>query len=177
MGATLTSRLRITADNECDVFVNGANVGSTNNWGVAVTLDVSLFVHPARRNVIAIEARNTSSQDGNDRGIIGELTVAVDGSTEALVVTDGDWRTSKTLEAGWMDPSFDDSAWAVATVVASNGDGPWGSVLTQTTAKWIWSDVIPTSTASKPNLETAWARRAFYFSFDGATLAGEPGCP
>jgi len=58
--ATLTSHLRITADNECDVYVNGTMVGSTNNWGVAVTIDVSLYVHPGRKNVIAVHCHQTT---------------------------------------------------------------------------------------------------------------------
>jgi len=181
--ATLTSHLRITADNECDVYVNGTMVGSTSNWGVAVTIDVSLFVHPGRKNVIAVRGTNTSSQDGNDRGIIGQLTVDADGGVAPLVVTDKDWRTSATVpdvDAGgpdWTALDYNDAAWSVATEVASNGDPPWGAVFGTSAAKWIWSAPIPPSTSAKPNLETTYARRTFYFSLDGASIASTPACP
>jgi hypothetical protein len=180
---TLTSHLRITADNECDVYVNGSKVGSTNNWGVAVTIDVSLFVHPGRRNVIAVRGTNTSSQTGNDRGIIGQLTVDVDGGVAPLVVTNNAWRTSATIPdvdaggADWTAVDFDDSAWAAATEVASNGDPPWGAVFGTSAAKWIWSAPIPTDTSAKPNLETTYARRTFYFSLDGSAITTTPACP
>jgi len=181
--ATLTSHLRITADNECDVYVNGTMVGSTSNWGVAVTIDVSLFVHPGRKNVIAVRGTNTSSQDGNDRGIIGQLTVDADGGVAPLVVTDKDWRTSATVPdvdaggADWTALDYNDAAWSVATEVASNGDPPWGAVFGTSAAKWIWSAPIPPSTSAKPNLETTYARRTFYFSLDGASIASTPACP
>jgi len=180
---TLTSHLRITADNECDVYVNGSKVGTTNNWGAAVTIDVSLFVHPGRRNVIAVRGTNTSSQEGNDRGIIGQLTVDADGGTAPLVVTNNAWRTSPTapdVDAGgadWTAVDFDDSAWSAATEVASNGDPPWGAVFGTSAAKWIWSAPIPASTSAKPNLETTYARRTFYFSLDGSAITPTPACP
>ena len=141
-----------------------------------MTIDVSLFVYPAIKNVIAIRGTNTSSQNGNDRGIIGELTIDVEGSVEALVVTDASWRTSPSEETGWTGVEFDDSSWDQATEIANHGDSPWGALLTTTTAKWIWSAPVPASTADKPDLETAYARKAFYFGTDG-TLDSEPGCP
>jgi len=181
--ATRTSHLKITADNECDVYVNGTKVGSTDNWSAAVTIDVSLFTYPGRKNVIAVRGTNTSSQDGNDRGIIGELTVDLNGGPASLVVTNSDWRTSATVPdvdaggADWTALDFDDSAWSAATEVASNGDPPWGAVFGTSTAKWIWSAPIPASTSAKPDVETTYARRTFYFSLDGGTIAPTPACP
>jgi len=182
--ATLTSHLKITADNECEVFVNGTSVGTTNNWGVAVTIDVTLFVHPARKNVIAVRGTNTSSQGGNDRGIIGELTVTADGGVAPIVATNASWRTSATVPdvdaggADWTALDYDDSAWKAATEIASNGDPPWGAVFgSGSAAKWIWSAPVPADTAAKPNLETTYARRTFYFSLDGSTIASTPACP
>jgi hypothetical protein len=175
---TLTSHLKITADNECEVFVNGTRVGMTTNWGAAVTIDVSLYVHPGRKNVIAVRGTNTSSQGGNDRGIIGELTVDADGGVAPLVVTNSSWRSAKTVpdvDAGgsdWTGLDFDDSGWSAATEIASNGDGPWGAVFGTSAAKWIWSAAVPVSTSDKP-----YARRTFYFSLDGTTIGGTPACP
>ncbi len=173
---TLAARLRVTADNECDVYLNGVLVGSTTNWQSAVTFDVEVFVHPGRANVIAISGTNTSSQDGNDRGIIGELTVTEGSDVLALVVTDASWRVSTTEETGWEDVEFDDSGWIAATELAPNGSAPWGDVMSSTTAMWIWSAPIPNSTSDKPNLETAWVRRVFYFTADGIPTT-DPGCP
>ncbi len=175
--ATRMVHLRITTDNECEVFVNGDSVGTTTSWPSPVTIDVSLFVHPGLRNVITVRGTNVSSQAGNDRGILGELAAISDGVAMPVVVTDGAWRTSKVEEGGWTDSNFDDGAWAPATVVASHGDPPWGALLGTSTAKWIWSAPVPDAVADKPNQETAFARRAFYFTTDGAGITSTPGCP
>jgi hypothetical protein len=175
--AQLTSHVRITADNECEVFVNGVSVGTTTNWGSPVTIDVSLFVYPGRENVIAVRATNTSSQSGNDRGILGELTVDGDAAPAVLVDTDHTWRVASTEQTGWTSLGFDDSAWTAAAEIAANGDPPWGSVFGASAAKWIWSAPIPVNVADKPNVETTYARRTFYFGVDGKTLADTPSCP
>jgi len=177
LDATLTAHLQITADNECEVFVNSVSAGTTANWGSPVTLDVSLFIHPGRRNVVAIRGTNTSSQGGNDRGIIGALKVGTSGNETELLVTDGAWRSSTTEITGWTDLGFDDSAWPFATVIADNGAPPWGTLLATPSAKWLWTAPIPVSTADKPNLETAYVRREFYFGFNGTDLSTTPGCP
>lgn len=175
--ATRTVHLRITADNECDVFVNGAIAGSTTSWPSPVTLDVSLFLHPGRVNVIAVVARNTSSQGGVDRGIIGELDDLADAGSKVVILTDDTWKTSKVEVSGWPSLLFDDSAWADATVVGAHGDSPWGALLGTSDAKWLWSAPVPSSTSDKPNAETAYFRKTFYFGTDGSTIASAPGCP
>lgn len=175
--ATFTARVRITCDNEAEVFVNGASVGTTTSWGSPVTLDLSLFLHPSRKNVIAVRGTNTSSQGGNDRGIIGEVTATVGTTVIPLVVTDGAWRTSKDEIAGWSALDFDDSAWKQATEVADHGAAPWGALFGTSSAKWIWSAAVPASTSDKPNLETAYVRRTFYFSLDGTATSSSPSCP
>jgi hypothetical protein len=169
--------LRITADNECEVFVNGTSVGMTTSWSSPVTIDVSLFVHPGKRNVIAVRGTNTSSQGGNDRGILGHLIELGDGGNPSLLVTDDQWKMSRTEETGWTALDFDDSAWPAATVVGNHGDPPWGALLGASPAKWIWSAPIPVDTADKPNLETAYVRRVFYFGTDGTSIASTPACP
>jgi hypothetical protein len=175
--ATRTVHLRITADNECSVFVNGTDVGMTTSWPSPVTIDVSLFIYPGKVNVIGVMANNTSSQDGADRGIIGELDDLSDGGSTPVIVTDGAWRSSKTEQSGWPALLFDDSSWAQATVVGNHGDAPWGALLGTSNAKWIWSAPIPVATADKPNLETAFFRRKFYFGTDGMTISNTPSCP
>jgi hypothetical protein len=175
--ATFTAHLQITADNECEVFVNGTSVGTTNNWGVAVTIDVTLFLHPGRKNAIAVRGTNTSSQAGNDRGIIGHITIDSDAGRMPLVYTDSSWRVAGTEQTGWTAVDFNDSVWTAAVEIASNGDPPWGTTLSTNSAKWIWSALVPASTNDKPNLETAYARRVFYVAPGGTTVTSGPGCP
>lgn len=173
---TVTSHLKFTTDNECEVFVNGVSVGKSTNWGSAVTVDVSLFLHPGRKNVVAIIGTNTSSQAGNDRGIVGQLTVDAGAGTSSLLVTDAAWRVSATSVTGWTDLAFDDSTWIAATEIAAMGDGPWGNIMPNSGAKWIWSAAVPADTANKPNVESTYARREFYLSLDGLGTTSTPSC-
>lgn len=175
--ATRKVHLRITADNECDVFVNGSDVGSTSNWQSPVTLDVSLYLYPGRINVIAVFGRNTSSQAGNDRGVIGELDDVTDGGAKVVLVTDKTWRSSTIEKSGWPATLYDDSGWDQATEIANHGDPPWGALLGTSTAKWLWTAPVPAATADKPDAENAFLRKAFYFGTDGTTLTDKPGCP
>ena len=157
----------------------------TTNWGSAVTIDVSLVCLPGRKNVIAVRGTNTSSQGGNDRGIIGQLSVDSDGGVAPLVVTDASWRTvhvrcltSTPARANWTAPRLRrHRRGRRVSVVLSNGDAPWGGGFGASAAKWIWSAPIPSSTTDKPNLETTYARRTFYFSLDGTTIGATPACP
>jgi hypothetical protein len=79
--------------------------------------------------------------------------------------------------ADWTALDYDDGAWNAATEIAANGDSPWGPVLGSSGAKWIWSAPVPADTASKPNVETTYARRTFYFSLDGSAIVSTPACP
>jgi hypothetical protein len=117
-----------------------------------------------------------SSQGGADRGIIGTLEDLSDGGSKVVIVTDASWRSAKTAPAGWRELGFDDSAWDMATVVGNHGDAPWGALLGSSAAKWLWTAPIPDSTADKPNAETGYFRKRFYFSIDGEVSA-TPGCP
>jgi hypothetical protein len=176
--ATFTAHLRITTDDECEVFVNGTSVGLTTSWTSPVTFDVGLFLHPSRENVVAIRGTNRFEQNDRDRGIVGELTYEVDSVATALVVTDAAWKVSAAAEeAGWTDLAFDDSAWVAATEIAAHGEPPWGNILTTTSAKWIWSAPVPVDVADKPDVETAFARRTFYFGLDGTTIGDSASCP
>jgi hypothetical protein len=53
----------------------------------------------------------------------------------------------------------------------------WGGGFGTSAAKWIWSAPIPANTTDKPNLETAYVRRTFYFSLDGGSISSTPVCP
>jgi hypothetical protein len=140
-----------------------------------VTIDVSLFVHPGRKNVVAVAGRNTSSQDGNDRGIVGELTTTLGKSVTSLIVTNDEWRVSQGPSEAWTSLQYDDSSWPFATEIATVGDSPWGQVIANTDVKWIWFGPVPVSAADKPNLEATYARRTFFLDFSGSP-SSEPLC-
>jgi hypothetical protein len=170
-------RLRVTTDDEGEVFVNGMSVGTITFWRAPLDVDVSRLVSKGGKNVLAIRGANASNQDGNDRGIIAELVVSPDASPAPLLVTDSAWRVATTEQADWTSVAYDDSSWSQATEIANQGDMPWGPVLTITSSKWIWSATVPAAASDKPAVETTYARRTFNLSLDGKALDDKPACP
>lgn len=175
--ATVQATLRLTADNERKVYVNGFLLDDApHSWGDARSYDVTLFLHPKKLNVIAVEGINTSSQGGHDRGILAVLSSSSDAGTTFSLVSDASWKISPTLVADWFALTTPDASWAAAFEQAPNGASPWGTVSgIPTTAKWIWTYDSSTAT-TKPDNEHVYARRSFYFGIDGALSATPSTC-
>jgi len=177
VAATAPATLRITADNERKVYVNGALIDDApHGWGDARSYNVTLFRHPKKLNVIAVEGINTSSQGGYDRGILAVLTSATDAGTSFSLVSDSSWKISPTLVTDWLAPTTSDAAWAAAFEQAPNGSSPWGAISDiPTSAKWLWT--YDSSTAvTKADNEHVYARRSFYFAIDGSLSATPATC-
>jgi alpha-L-rhamnosidase len=121
--APARATLVITGDDTADVWVNGEQVATSprgyESWKNAAVVDLTGRLR-AGANVVAVRAENTTESPA---GVVAKLAVH-DGQT---VVTDGAWRASRTGQAGWEQPGFDDSDWPAALAVASYGTGPWGS--------------------------------------------------
>jgi hypothetical protein len=175
--ATVQATLRLTADNERKVYVNGVLLDDAPyGWGDARSYDVTLFLHPKKLNVIAIEGINTSSQGGYDRGILAVLSSSSDAGTTFSLVSDANWKISSTLVEGWFALTASDATWAAALEQAPNGSAPWGAISDiPTSAKWIWSYDSSTS-STKTDDEHVYARRSFYFGLDGAPSTAPSTC-
>lgn len=172
--ATIAAVLRVTSDDSTVVHLNGVLLDATPYvWSSPQTYPVTLFVHPDRANVLAIEGVNTHPPiDGPDRGTLIDLSVGA-----AHLVSDGAWRASTTMASGWSDPTFADGAWGAAVEEGPHGMPPWGAVLGTSAARWIWSYDSDLPAGDKTTLERVYFRRTFYVAEDG-TLSDLPaGCP
>lgn len=180
---TLTATLAITADDYTSVYVNGTNVYDLNElWSAPRQLTVTLYRHPARANVIAVETENAFAINGFDRGLVADLryTIAPD-STVHTLVTDVTWKVSPTMATGWSEVAHDDSAWPAATVLGTIGMAPWFDVFSSlapgSAASWLWLYDSNVPTSDKPNAEFMYARRTFYIGLDGAPSNSQVACP
>jgi putative heme-binding domain-containing protein len=117
--------LELTADNAYTVWVNGVKVGEGSEWKRVDRYDVKK--HMVRgENVIAVEARN----EGSAAGLIVKLTYVPKGTTVKTLVSDGDWKASKSAAAGWQKVAFDDAKWQAAKVLGQYGKvGPWKDIV------------------------------------------------
>jgi alpha-L-rhamnosidase len=122
--------LLATADNYFTLFVNGRRVGGTEarpgigmGWQDVHRFDLTPLL-TAGRNVIALEAKNA----GGPAGAIALLQLRW-GRRHQEMVSDAQWRGREDPPAGWEQPSFQDSTWDPATVLAELGGGPWAGGL------------------------------------------------
>ncbi len=111
------------SDNEYTLYVNGNEIGSGNNFGVAQAYAVS-GLNPTE-NVFAVDATNT----GGPASLIAIILIAYDDGTTETFITDSTWKAFTSIPAGFEVPDFDDSAWQSATDLGPYGTLPWGNVV------------------------------------------------
>ncbi|PJI76020.1 hypothetical protein B0G85_2061, partial [Polynucleobacter brandtiae] len=152
----LLSNIKITADNGYTAYLNGVLLGSGNNWGAAETFS-SLGSLVNGLNVLGIYAY--------DQGGIAALQALLTYSNGTYAGSNVNWKvtsTDPTANTNWNKIGFNDSAWANATIVGPYNTGPWGAVISNSNANWIW--------ASDPNgIDNIWVRFAFSTNSSAST--------
>ncbi|HAK96116.1 MAG TPA: alpha-rhamnosidase [Planctomycetes bacterium] len=118
--------LRLTADNEFTVFVNGTRAGAGGNFNQLYEFDVRAAL-VAGPNVVAAAAKNVGDAP-NPAGLMGVLRIEFGEGAPLAVETDATWRSSDAETAGWEKVMFDDGAWQPAKELGRNGMAPWGTV-------------------------------------------------
>ncbi|KAJ7491253.1 lectin [Mycena latifolia] len=138
----------MTVDNGLTLYVNGAEVGTGEDFTVAERFCVSL--RPCL-NVFAVTGVNT----GGPAGLIATIQVTYSDGTTSTLVSDTTWRASTTVPAGYEQLSYDDSSWKPAVAEGAYGVSPWGQiaipsappVLSLTDANWIWTSEVANGVA------------------------------
>jgi alpha-L-rhamnosidase len=119
---------RFTADDSFTLWINGTPVESGTDWHTIQTADVTALLRPGR-NVLAVEAVNAPAIGPvNAAGVIGALTVKLNGEMARTYRTGTDWKAAAPSPAGWQAPEYDNASWADAEIVAKEGLGPWGNL-------------------------------------------------
>lgn len=111
-----------TADNRCDIFVNGRPAAQADDWNEAQSADVTRQLKVGK-NVLSIAASN----DDGPAGVLAALTIALNDGSKLEVVSDASWKVHTEMKAGWRTEGFDDSKWQNARVIGLLGDAklPW----------------------------------------------------
>lgn len=128
-----------TADNHCQVFVNGDKVASSDAWETTESVDVRNKLVKGT-NTIAISASN----DGGAAGLIASLTVTMKAGARLSVATDSTWKGTSDAKGKWRNVGFDDSKWESARELGKLGD-----------RKLPWSKVVTTKNFDDPSIEDA----------------------
>jgi signal transduction histidine kinase len=114
------ARVRMTADNEHTLFLDGRELGSGDEWRNLCEYDLTLLMSPGR-HVLAVTAFNSADSAGMIFGMRVELA---DGRM-LQVKSDSNWRIVPEGVPGWENTTEASDAWQPATVVAPLGASPW----------------------------------------------------
>jgi eukaryotic-like serine/threonine-protein kinase len=127
------ARLRLTADNNFALHLNGQELGHGNSaedgWKDPQTIPLTAHLK-AGRNAVAIEAVNftsANSGDVNPAGLIGRYEITYSHGVPVMGMIDETWKSSDIAADGWRQTEFDDSQWPNAKKIADYGGGAWSA--------------------------------------------------
>ncbi|MCX7426711.1 MAG: hypothetical protein NTW96_13930 [Planctomycetia bacterium] len=121
------AELRIAADDACEVFLNGARVGTSETWQRTAVFDVGRLVQSGA-NLLAVRAQNKPVPFKNPASLIARLAVTLADGKRVVVVSGDSWRAENRECPQWEQAALDDSLWRPVVVTASLGGGPWGKI-------------------------------------------------
>jgi hypothetical protein len=176
--ATVPGTLRITADDNFRLYVNGTLIDEMARiWSSPQTYTVLVFRHPSQKNVIAVEGINTQEISTLDRMIVADLSFDT-GTSLQSVVTDTTWKLSTASATNWFAVDFNDAAWGAAFDEGAHGITPYGNILGASSARLIWAYDSNVDAAAKPDPpEHVFARKSFYVNVAGTVTTAPGTCP
>ncbi len=118
------ARFLLTADDQCELFINGRSVGRSDRWESVQTVNVAKQLI-AGKNCLAVAATNTSPSPA---GLIGKLMVEFDEGEPLVAKIDTSWKAATKKSPKWNTAEFDDAKWTAAAKVCTRGEGPWGNI-------------------------------------------------
>lgn len=119
--AITRAQLKITADNEFKLYINGKHIGSHNNWQDVKSYDVTNALKSGS-NIIAIDG---NGDGGLDALLMGLLIENADGGS-VEIKSDASWKAGEDISNGWETNDYDDSKWQLAKVIDSIATAsPW----------------------------------------------------
>ena len=117
------AQLLAVADNHCKVWLNGKQLGGTDEWHEPFSAEVGADLKTGL-NTIAILGRN----DGG----IAAMAFRLSAGKTVLAESGANWKTSLADPGkGWEAAAFDDAKWAAASVVKKMGEQPWGNAFAE----------------------------------------------
>jgi hypothetical protein len=119
--------LRVSADDWCEVRLNGNVLGTCEDWRSGKQFDgLGAWLKPGT-NVLAIVAENKpTALPANPAGLLACLELRWAGGESRRFVSDNSWRCANAEARSWDSAGFDDRVWTGAREIAHYGDGPWG---------------------------------------------------
>ena len=107
-----SARLRISADNFYQVFLDGQPVGQGGDWRVLIEYELHLLLTPGE-HVLAVSASN----DFDVAGLLLGLRIALSDGSVIEIGSDDSWKIVPPGESSWKKRSRAWESWAAAKVI------------------------------------------------------------
>jgi signal transduction histidine kinase len=117
--AVSKARLRITADNSYEVFLDGDKIGQGADWRRLTEYDLTLLLTPGV-HVLAVQAFN----EVGAAGLVAGITVDLDDGRALEIASDASWHIVPEGQRGWRQKTSPQPNWATARVVSRLHDYP-----------------------------------------------------
>jgi alpha-L-rhamnosidase len=118
--------VQLTADNACEIYVNGKSAGHGENFKIPVSIDITGMLQEGS-NTLAIAATN-AGESPNPAGLIAALKVEFADGAPLVICSDAQWKANPVKAEGWEQAGFDDALWVPAKSLGTNGMVPWGTI-------------------------------------------------
>jgi signal transduction histidine kinase len=119
----LRSRLRITADNEYILYLDGEEIGRDAEWRHLYEYDITALLQPGR-HVLAVEVYNSS----REAGFMFGMRVGLAAGKVLEIKSDASWLIVPEGISDWEKKLEPADSWRKATVEFPFGAGPWGTM-------------------------------------------------
>lgn len=114
------ARLRMTADNEFILYLDGRELGGGSEWREIYDFNVTPLISPGK-HILAVKASNSFSYAGM---LLGLRIDFADGQMMEIK-SDQTWRLVPNGTRGWETADVAAKAWPAARIVAPFGGAPW----------------------------------------------------
>ncbi len=115
--------LRVTADNNFSVYLNGRYIAQASDWRQFYTHEISTYLNPDYNTLSFTVNKGNNSKVA---GLIFSIHLFFEGGSEQIIVSDETTlATAKTPKGEWKEISFDDDGWSNSGIVAPFGSGVW----------------------------------------------------
>lgn len=117
------ARLRITADNEYTLYLDGREIGRDAEWRHLYEYDITTLLNPGH-HVLALEVYNSF----NEAGMVLGLRIGLEDGSCVEVKSDASWLLVPEGSKGWEKMTEPGEGWRAAKVLVPFGASPWGKL-------------------------------------------------
>ena len=116
----------ISLDNRGEVYINGVNVGGSDEYRRVASRELTPYLRSGK-NVVAVHVLNIGGSP-NPGGAVGNFYVALKDGSKTEYPTDSSWKAIEGEDDQYLSVDYDDSSWGDAVCIAKCGDAPWNEL-------------------------------------------------